>query len=665
MLKAKRHKAFVLSLEIDELENNVKKIPEDVINEIKDLVTFYNEERMKYDILKNELEEIKRKTIKLPELENNREKLLKAKRYQAYNLSTELKNKKEELEAIPEEELSRIEQCISGYYNNREEQKSKSEFVRKLKDKSKDYNWLKSAKENYNKFLTTPKAVEKITSSLLFIAIIIVIFALISILFDQKIIGITLILLAVLSAAFYLIKYKKSMTVYKQSQEFESISNEFKKRFNIELKDLTQLESLLSEQEKNFNQQEVHQNDLNRLDIQVESSRRSIEEGFKRLKIDYSIESSWIEIISEHKKKRKIILDECQLIREKLAKLEVEESEYELKDSDVKFNKSELEKIETELARLRGLRTQEVEKNNELQDLEDRLKKLKPKIETEFKKIAEEELSDSDWNGRVYKFEKLRIDILNQIKDKRGELRGLGISETDYVKENPGIEFKQSELDQVEIELKILEEKVKEEGTRLSNLKANICSITDSDITTNWNDLIDRLYMKKEEVQKEIAEIEAKIISGKLVYETIEEFQQEEDVKLTDGLNSEEVSMLLFTLTGKYKKLSFEEAGISVSDDYDNFLLKDLSTGAKEQIMLALRIGFLQRLLKQDSAFLILDDAFQHSDYIKRRVLVNTLFDLANNGWQIMYFTMDDHIRDLIKEIGNNMTGDFKEFSFD
>jgi len=51
-----------------------------------------------------------------------------------------------------------------------------------------------------------------------------------------------------------------------------------------------------------------------------------------------------------------------------------------------------------------------------------------------------------------------------------------------------------------------------------------------------------------------------------------------------------------------------------------------------------------------DSAFFIIDDAFQHSDYDRRPKLVDQLFDLSDDGWQIIYLTMDDHIRELFAE---------------
>lgn len=663
LIKAKKHKAYKLFQEISEFEKDVKQMPEDVINKLKSLVDDYVIEKRKISDLAKELGEIKKETENLSNLESQKDLLVKAKKYQAYMLSEELKNKESELNAIPEEELNKIEQNISDYSNKKEEKKIKFQLVKELEEKSQHYNWLKAAKGNYQKFLTAPTTTGKVSYFLLFVVTLTIISAIVSVLLDQKIIGIISILVAVLSGVVYLIKYKKSISDYKQSQEFESIRNEFKKRFSVDLSDFTQMESLFSEQEKNFNQLEVRQSDLNGLDIQVENLKHSIEEGLRNLGIDFSIESDWSKNLSQLKNERKKTLEKNGQIKIRLEKLEVEELEYILKDPGVIFNKNEFEKIEKEVVRLEELRTKEVKKNNELIDLEDNLNELKLAIETEFKEITEEELSEDKWKGRVDKVEKSRNDILNQINKSKGELNGLGIVESDYEKENPGKEFTQSKLDQVENELKILDDKVKEEEERLSQLKTKICSITEADISANWTDLIDSLYLKKEDVKKELNEIESKIISGIKVHEIIKEFHLEEDIKLLEGLNSKEVSEYLYLLTGKYKKLSFEDDDISVSDDYDNFLLKDLSTGAKEQVMLALRIGFLKRLMKQDSAFLILDDAFQHSDYTKRPILVETLFNLANNGWQMIYFTMDDHIRSLFNEKSKTIKERYQEFT--
>ena len=79
--------------------------------------------------------------------------------------------------------------------------------------------------------------------------------------------------------------------------------------------------------------------------------------------------------------------------------------------------------------------------------------------------------------------------------------------------------------------------------------------------------------------------------------------------------------------------------------------------------MLALRIGFTSKLLREDALFLILDDAFQHSDWQKREILINKLADIAKKGWQIIYLTMDDHIKELFDKVGKEFeAGKYNSF---
>ena len=75
-------------------------------------------------------------------------------------------------------------------------------------------------------------------------------------------------------------------------------------------------------------------------------------------------------------------------------------------------------------------------------------------------------------------------------------------------------------------------------------------------------------------------------------------------------------------------------------------------TGAREQVLLALRMGFASRLAGGQPLFLLLDDAFQQSDWERRERLVAQVVELAEAGWQVTYLTMDDHLRDLFKNAG-------------
>jgi len=67
--------------------------------------------------------------------------------------------------------------------------------------------------------------------------------------------------------------------------------------------------------------------------------------------------------------------------------------------------------------------------------------------------------------------------------------------------------------------------------------------------------------------------------------------------------------------------------------------------------------------MQQDSLFLIFDDAFQYSDWQRRKLLVEKAAGLAQQGWQIIYFSMDDHIRDLFEAAGKRFGSEYQFLS--
>ena len=92
-----------------------------------------------------------------------------------------------------------------------------------------------------------------------------------------------------------------------------------------------------------------------------------------------------------------------------------------------------------------------------------------------------------------------------------------------------------------------------------------------------------------------------------------------------------------------------------IDSDDNEFRVADLSTGAREQVFLGARLGFARIALDNEPSFLVLDDAFQHSDWNRRKQLVQQAVGLVEAGWQVLYFTMDDHIRDLFNAEGERL----------
>ncbi len=281
-------------------------------------------------------------------------------------------------------------------------------------------------------------------------------------------------------------------------------------------------------------------------------------------------------------------------------------------------------------------------------DLRELRLSINRKIAGFIQKEAEEKSLDTVLNDLKQKIR----GIKDQKEKEKEELYKLGVPETDYLSEDIKIKYSQQEYEKIQSELESVREEVNAQEDIIQKLKYRICQRTGDDPSIGWEELIENLRQKRRGTENKLREITAGIAAGFSVHKVISELRQEEDVKIKEGLRSEVVLDPLKDITRKYSGLTLDNDRLIISGKYDNFDLKDLSTGAVEQVMLALRIGFTSRLLGKDSLFLILDDAFQHSDWQKREILIDKLADISRRGWQVIYLTMDDHIKKLFDQAG-------------
>jgi len=313
----------------------------------------------------------------------------------------------------------------------------------------------------------------------------------------------------------------------------------------------------------------------------------------------------------------------------------------------------------TDISLLEATLNQQRESNSKLALIESQMNNLKKELQERHFLINQKiinfyykETGDENWEIITAELKQNNKNLKNQIDYAKEELYKLGVQEEDYLSKNVEIEYSQEEYEKTDSELKNTQEEIKNQENIIQNLKYKICEKTKDDLSISWEELIENLRKKRQEVINELKEISARIIAGLVVHKVISRLRKEEDKKIKEGLQSEVVTVPLKDITQRYNSLTIDNDNLIVSDSYDSFNIKDLSTGATEQVMLALRIGFTQKLLTKDSLFLILDDAFQHSDWEKRKILIDKLAEIAKKGWQIIYLTMDDHIKGLFDEAG-------------
>jgi len=267
--------------------------------------------------------------------------------------------------------------------------------------------------------------------------------------------------------------------------------------------------------------------------------------------------------------------------------------------------------------------------------------------------LCSEDIAESGWQQALSDKKAQNRELKAGIESLREKQADLGIREVEYSAENPGIKFGYDEYEKILSALDNIKDEVSQKEKEIESLKYIICTETGDDPSIEWDRLLENLRVKRSAIQNDFNTLQAQIIAGILVHSEITQLREEEDNKVAEGLQSEVVIKPLREITKNYKRLFLDGDSLMISDEYRDFCIVDLSTGAREQIMLALRIGFASKILKQDTLFLILDDAFQHSDWDRRKILVDKLADIALSGWQIIYFSMDNHVRELFDAAGS------------
>ncbi len=162
------------------------------------------------------------------------------------------------------------------------------------------------------------------------------------------------------------------------------------------------------------------------------------------------------------------------------------------------------------------------------------------------------------------------------------------------------------------------------------------------------------LNAAQNKLQDFIEEIESKKDNVLEVMKIFEEIRAEEEEKVADlfGKNSPVSEYFQKITDGIYEEVEYTtEKKIQVRLRNRDALDADkLSGGAYDQLYLSIRLALGEKLLKGEKGFFIMDDPFIKADKERLAKQMDILKKIAESGWQILYFTAKDEIRDLLKE---------------
>ena len=318
--------------------------------------------------------------------------------------------------------------------------------------------------------------------------------------------------------------------------------------------------------------------------------------------------------------------------------------------------RNHLEKIRNDYVTVSNLPTR-------IKEIEKEQNRFLGVIEEIFFEILGKKVECDEWDKTYYEIKDQQKKIELEIRELEKALAGLVLDEAEYRTEPADEVYDRGELIKLTDRKSEIEHEINVIENSLNSLKDRARQETGDSIGEDWATILGNLYNFQEEVDNEYTTITAKIISEIGIAQIVEELQQQEEEKVRKGLQSKEVTEILSTVTNHYRTLDIDGDKLSVIGDYGDFDVESiLSTGAREQVFLALRMGFASRIAGGDPLFMILDDAFQHSDWDRRDRLFDVVFDLVESGWQITYLTMDEHIRDKYQKIGKERLGDDFQF---
>jgi len=659
---AQRHKAFLLAREVEKTQKELESLSaEEDLSRIKAKIDEFKQKNREADQLSAQIKKLDEELADKEKVDQELKLQERARRYKAQILWREKKQKEEELEKI-ENSTKEIDELCRKYRERSQALRQKEKDLESKKPLAEEYLWVKSAKENYLKLKEAgQKPILRFWAALI-ISLFAGLAGVVLLLLNNTGLALAFWIVSLLGLIYVLLRSSPSQKGEAGAPELQDIKEQYLQKYNQELRSLADLEAREKSLEKEYygldaisNQLEQLKNEcrelLFALSMRVPGGLSAVEMEEKIALVD--------KLLTENKNRIEQLRQEIEEVKAHLYSLNVEEKDFEYENPGPEFNQQKYEDLKKKLERLAQREADKSEKNSALGKYNFELNELSSEISRWFEQTFAEKIEPERWEDKLQEVERQRKQLETKINSKMVELRGLGISETDYLVEDPGESYQSEKMRQIEREIEEVSKEIEAKDNKLRDLRTRVTAQTGSDPLAPWETLLEALFSQIEKTRDQLKKAEATLIPRILLAEVIRTLDREETEKVEKILQSPEVGELLLRLTGRYREIYPKEEGqdgiIFVSDGVNEFSLADLSTGAREQVLLALRIAFLKKLLKNQSCFLILDDAFQHTDYDRRPLVVDTLVELAKDSWQVFYLTMDDHIRDLFQSRASSL----------
>lgn len=220
------------------------------------------------------------------------------------------------------------------------------------------------------------------------------------------------------------------------------------------------------------------------------------------------------------------------------------------------------------------------------------------------------------------------------------------------------LEEAEKELNQLKDEKKELQNDIKEYNQLLDKLDSSISKLPIQKFLDEEPvnvESVEDLEKASIQLEKFINSIEDTVKASKNAIEILEEMEQEEEDEFNRIFNEDSYAVEMFSKAtgGNYKDISYDKKSQKLEVERKDGRTIDpegLSQGTYDLLYMAVRLKLAREILG-GPGFLVLDNAFVHSDIERVERELEFLQELEDNGWQIIYFTFRDDVREKLEEI--------------
>lgn len=303
--------------------------------------------------------------------------------------------------------------------------------------------------------------------------------------------------------------------------------------------------------------------------------------------------------------------------------------------------------------------------------IEESRKKIKTRqeileqLEKDFRVTSLDELEKT--RQKVSDLEDTKKELVTKLSERFGEAGGdieerMGVWRehveelAEFAQAAEGVEYEQSRDNQLQADLKEIESTIEEKDDELKDVREKIADIAqraNEALRPKQNlpgDTLEDLNVVQRELGTFIKQTNEQAALARQAIDILEAILAEEEQKVKDLFGEDNLASQYFhSITdGVYQNVDYDpESGelLVIRPNEEVLSAYKLSSGTYDQLYLASRLSLGNQLLSGEPGFFLLDDPFLTSDSNRLARQLDILMSLAEEGWQIVYFSVKEEVR--------------------